>query len=255
MSPPTPPQASRPSIKERVYPESAFGGFSRWDGTLAFLNRVHALLPESGVVLDIGCGRGQASEDRCVWRRRLADLRAPGRRVVGIDVDDAGVGNPIIDEFRPIRTDGSWPLEDASVDCAVARSVLEHVPDPEAFFAELARVLKPGGYFAAHTPNRFGYPAIAASIVPNRWHAEVVGTVQKGREARDVFPTYFRMNTAGKLRRLAARRGLDCAVHSWEAEPSYLAFSPLLYRIGAIGHRLIPAAFRTVLFVWMRRPS
>jgi len=37
-----------------VFPEIAFGGFSRCDGTLAFLLRAHALAPEAGVVLDIG---------------------------------------------------------------------------------------------------------------------------------------------------------------------------------------------------------
>src|SRR6185436_11115149 len=109
---------------------------------------------------------------------------------------------------------------------------------PEAFFRELSRVLKPGGYFAAHTPNRFGYPAIIASLVPNRYHAKVVGKAQGDRDAEDVFPTVFRCNTKSRLRGLCARHGLECYVHAWEAEPGYLAFSPLLYRIGAVCHRL-----------------
>lgn len=245
--------AGHRAIEEFVYPERRFGGFSRWDGTLAFLNRVHALLPDAGTVLDIGCGRGEASEDRCAWRRKLADLRAPGRHVVGIDVDPAGRANPIIDEFRPIAADFRWPVEDASVDCAVARSVLEHVPDPGAFFSELVRVLRPGGVFCAHTPNRWGYPALGASLVPNRLHAKVLGSMQADRQERDVFPTLYRMNTGRALRRLAVRHGLDCVVFSWEADPSYLGFSAIAYRIGALAHRLIPAPFRTVLFVWMRK--
>ena len=250
----TPPAAAaRMSLKERTYPESCYGGFSRWDGTVAFLGRVHALAPTNGVVLDVGCGRGAAIDDPSPWRRQLADLRAPGRRVIGIDVDTAGTTNPIIDEFRPIPSDMRWPVENASVDCAVARSVLEHVPDPEAFFRELSRVLKPGGYFAAHTPNRFSYPSIVASLVPNRYHASVVGKVQDSREEHDVFPTVFRVNTKRKLRSISDRHGLDCYVHAWEAEPSYLMFSPFLYRVGAIVHRLIPQPFQTVLFVWARK--
>lgn len=249
--------AARPSprmaLKARTYPETNFGGFSRWDGSVAFLNRVHAIAPETGVVLDVGCGRGAASDDTCAWRRRLADLRRPGRHVIGIDVDTAGAANPIIDEFRPIAADMRWPVESASVDCAIARSVLEHVPDPQAFFRELARVLRPGGCFAAHTPNRFSYSSIAATIVPNRYHAKVVGKVQDSRAEHDVFPTVFRVNTKRKLRSVCAQHGLDCYVYAWEAEPSYLTFSPLLYRLGALVHRLIPQPFQTVLFVWARK--
>jgi SAM-dependent methyltransferase len=216
---------------------------------------MHALLPERGVVLDIGCGRGQASEDRCVRRRQLADLRGAGRRIVGIDVDEAAAANPLIDEFRPIRDIRAWPVDTASVDVAIARSVLEHVPDPDAFFAELVRVLKPGGIFAAHTPNRFGYASVAAAVISNRLHAKVIGFVQPGRQERDVFPTLFRMNSARRLRRLAVRHGLECVVHGWEGEPGYLSFSPLVYRIGAAPHRLLPPPLQSVLFVWMRKPG
>jgi len=238
-----------------VYPEARFGGFTRWDGAIAFLNRVHSLLPERGVVLDVGCGRGAAQDDACRWRQHLADLRGEDRRVIGIDVDvEAGRSNPIIDEFREIPASMRWPVDDASVDLALARSVLEHVPDPEAFFRELSRVLKPGGVFAAHTPNRFGYPAVVASLVPNRYHAKVVEKAQGDREEQDVFPTLFRCNTKRRLRSLCAEQGLDPYVYAWEAEPGYLSFSPFLYRVGAVVHRLIPQPMQSVLFVFARRP-
>ena len=173
--------------------------------------------------------------------------------MIGIDVDAAGATNPIIDEFRPIPADFRWPVADASVDLAIARSVLEHVPNPESFFNELARVVKPGGYFVAHTPNRFGYPAIAAVLIPNRHHAKIVGYAQGDREEQDVFPTLYRCNTKGASRDLLESRRFDVAVHGWEAEPGYLAFSRTLFRVASWFHRLIPQPLQTVLFVYARK--
>ena len=240
-------------LQLRSYPEAAFGGFTRCDGTIPFLDRVHALLPARGRVLDVVCGRGQQSEDPCDHRRRLADLRGGERRVIGIDVDPAAAANPFLDEFRRIDDVLRWPVEDASVDLAISVSVLEHVPEPDAFFDEVARVLKPGGVLCLRTPNKRSYPAVAARLVPNRFHARVVGTAQRDRKAEDVFPTVYRCNTARALRRQCRRHGLDHAVYSIEGEPSYLQFSPLLYRLFAVLHPLTPPSLRTTLFLFARK--
>lgn len=237
----------------RTYPETAFGGFTRCDGTIPFLDRVHALLPDQGTLLDIGCGRGQQSEDPCVFRRQLHDLRGPGRRMIGIDVDPEASANPYLDEYRRIDEVRRWPVDDASIDLAISISVLEHVPNPDAFFDEAARVLRPGGVLCLRTPNKRSYPSIAARLIPNRHHATVVGKAQRDRKAEDVFPTVYRCNTAGALRRQCRRHGLEHAVYSIEGEPSYLQFSPLLYRIFAALHPLTPPSLRTTLFLFARK--
>ena len=137
---------------ERVYPELPFGGFSRVDGTIPLLSRAHALAEGAKVVLEIGCGRGKARDDSSNYRRKLHDFRAPGRTVIGIDVDPVAATNPLIDEYRRIGSDFKWPVEDASIDFAFSDYVLEHVGNPEAYFAELRRVLAPGGLFLWTTP-------------------------------------------------------------------------------------------------------
>ena len=150
------------SLAETVYPEIAFGGYSRVDGNVQFYSRVQALLTPDAVVLDIGCGRGKQAEDSCSFRRKLYDFRGERRRVVGIDVAPAGANNPLIDEFRLLENVDRWPVEDGSVDVAVSMSVLEHVERPETFFSETWRVLKPGGYFCFRTYNKWGYVGLCA---------------------------------------------------------------------------------------------
>jgi SAM-dependent methyltransferase len=236
-----------------VYPEIAFGGYSRVDGTMDFLARAHALAPSEGTILDIGCGRGEGVEDRCRARARLCDFRRAGVKVVGIDVDPSAAGNPIIDEFRPLRIGEPWPIESASVDLAVSRSVIEHVDDVPGYFREIARVLKPGGFLAAHTSNLWSYPGIAARLVPNRLHGRAISMAQPGRQERDVFPTLYRCNSVWKLRRTLREAGLSGTVYGIEAEPSYVQFSRVAYRVAATIHSYIPSAFRSRILVYARR--
>lgn len=236
-----------------VYPEIAFGGYSRVDGTVDFHTRAHALAPVEGTILDIGCGRGEGIEDPCPLRARLFDFRRAGVRVIGIDVDPNAAANPIVDEFRPFRPGEAWPVESASVDLAISRSVIEHVDDIPGYFREVARVLKPGGRFAAHTSNVWSYPGIASRLLPNRFHGRAISVAQPGRQERDVFPTLYRCNSVWRLRRALGDAGLTGVVYGIEAEPSYLQFSRLAYRVGATLHRLIPSPFRSRLLVYARK--
>ena len=79
--------------------------------------------------------------------------------------------------------------------------------------------------------------------------------VQDDRKAEDVFPTVYRCNSRGKLLRGLRRHGLDGVVYGYEAEPKYLSFSKLAYRIGVIYQRLAPRSLRNALFVFARKPA
>ena len=131
--------------------------------------------------------------------------------------------------------------------------MLEHVSNPDAFMAELDRVLSPTGVFAARTPNKWGYPAIAARLIPNDAHAKVIVYVQSERKAEDVFPTVYRMNTRRGLRNALRKRRFDCYIYGTQGEPSYFQFSHQLFRAMAWLHLLIPSPFRSSLLVFARR--
>jgi len=242
-------------IVESVYPERYFGGYSRVDGTVEFYSRVQALLRSDDKVLDIGCGRGKDAEDACQLRRRLCDLRGENRHVVGIDVDPVGDSNPLINEFHPISDVNNWPVGSGQFDLAVSNSVIEHVEHPELFFQEAWRVLKPGGYLCIRTYNVWNYVGIAARLIPNKYHAAVTGKVQGSREEEDVFPTLYRCNTRRKVQRALEAQGFKAYVYTFQAEPSYLRFSRIAYRIGAVAHKLMPSPLRWAILAYAQKPS
>lgn len=102
----------------------------------------------SGRLLDIGCGNSPF--------RHLFD---PARsQYQGIDVEAAasfGYRNP-----ATVYYDGKTiPFPDASFDGVLCTEVMEHVPDPGPFIAEMHRVLKPGATAVVTIPwsARFHY--------------------------------------------------------------------------------------------------
>lgn len=228
------------------------GGYTRNDGAVEFSTRVRALLPDEGLVVDFGAGRGEACEDDVPFRRWLQDLRAPGRTVVGVDIDPVVADNPGLDEAHVL--DGPrLPFADGSVALVVARSVLEHVERPEEVAGELGRVLAPGGWLCAMTPNRHGYISIGARLVPNRAHARVLGHLQPTREERDVFPTVYAMNTRATLRALFPEPTYEHATYGFNVDPVYFQRVPRLGGVVARLGGLLPEALAPILMVFIRK--
>jgi len=235
--------------KERFYPEARFGGFTDIDGTVAFFNRVNALLHSSFVVLDVGCGRGAYSEDPVPYRKNLRILKGKVAKVIGIDVDQSAQENPFLDEFRLIR-DGSWPVEDSSIDLILCDNVLEHIENPVQFFGEIHRVLRSGGLLCVRTPNRWSYIALAATLIPNKYHSKVTSLVQDSRKDEDVFPTVYKCNSIRKLKSIMEKNGFKCVVYGYEAEPSYLSFSTIAYFFGVLHQRFAPGFLEPAIFAF-----
>jgi 2-polyprenyl-3-methyl-5-hydroxy-6-metoxy-1,4-benzoquinol methylase len=93
--------------------------------------------PES--VLDVGCGEGVLTVE---WADRLGD-----GRVVGIDLPDPKLQAEWDTRSRPnleFRAEEATSLSfaDDEFDLACAIEVLEHVPEPQATLAEMARVAR-----------------------------------------------------------------------------------------------------------------
>lgn len=237
----------------RYRPEIAAGGFSRYDGAVEFFTRVNSLLQPHFDVLDLGAGRGGANDDKCNYRRSLRVLRGKVRRIVGADVDQAVSTNPIVDDYRILEIGKPIPFPDASFDIILCEWVVEHIDDPESFQTEVSRLTRPGGWFCARTPNRWGLTAIVARLIPNRLHTKVLKHMQPARKEYDVFPTRYRLNTMGEIARRFPSSEWENASYPWMGDPKYHANNPAIWLLMTFWNWIMPNAFATDIFIFLRR--
>jgi SAM-dependent methyltransferase len=236
-----------------MYPEVTAGGYTHVDGTVEFYQRVNALLTGNMTVLDFGAGRGKFLEDPIPYRRELQGLRTKVATLIGIDVDEVVLQNPAVTTAHVITPGWPLPLQDESVDLVVSDWTFEHVTDPEWAGRELDRVLRPGGWICARTPNRWGYIGIGARLIPNRFHVALLRRLQPHKAAIDTFPTSYRMNTLKKLRSLFPPAAYEHCTYVMNSEPDYVGSSPLAWHIMRAAFRLLPTRLGGILCVFVRK--
>jgi SAM-dependent methyltransferase len=241
-----------------VRPERAAGGYSRDEGVIDFYTRVAMLLKPEFTVLDLGAGRGgriidAQKPDTPPHYRRLVQLKGQVRRVIGVDVDPIVLTNDGMDERYVIDPSGSLPLADSSIDLAYADWVIEHIENPKLFAGEIARVLKPGGWFCARTPNRFGVIAIAASAIPEKLHGTLLSRLQPGHNQIDKFPKFYRMNTISAITYAFPDESFVNASYMYSAEPAYHGGKEWLYRIFDAYERIMPSRMKNLVFVFVKK--
>lgn len=220
------------------------------DSSLTFWTMAQTVALDCSTVVDVGCGRGAMVG---AWGdgRSLHDLRAPGRHVIGTDVDPDAAANGVVDEFR-LMTDGRWPLEDGEADLVVSDWVLEHVDRPDQFVHELDRVLRPGGVFLARTVSRYSPMALAARLTPQRRHVDVLRRLQPSKGREDTFPTRYRMNRRADLARLLDGRFTWSSVHRPGLE-TYVRPWPVVASGVSVIEKLLPQQAHLALVVCARK--
>jgi 2-polyprenyl-3-methyl-5-hydroxy-6-metoxy-1,4-benzoquinol methylase len=106
-------------------------------------DRLTAMIPQDGSVLDVGCGRGDFL--RYVLRKR------PDVRLTGIDYSSNQD-----DTIHFLKGDVlTLDIRDR-FDVVVSLAVIEHVPDCVTFTHRLRELVKPGGTMAVMTLNESG---------------------------------------------------------------------------------------------------
>ena len=153
--------------------------------------------------LDVGCGHQILPQWRAEQEKHLVETC---QSIVGIDASAPSLSKHRSIKVRVAGNIGRLPFRDDRFSLVTANMAVEHLDNPGTQFAEIARVLKPGGIFILHTPNRRGYTTIAARLIPDLIKRKLVYLLQQ-READDVFQTFYRANTKAEIATLAGGAG------------------------------------------------
>jgi 2-polyprenyl-3-methyl-5-hydroxy-6-metoxy-1,4-benzoquinol methylase len=140
---------------------SAFNDFICFIPKL-FNNNFEIHFSSNGKVLDVGCGNG----------RYLDGMKKLGWLVKGVEFNESAVRVCNLSGLDVHHGDLlSANFDTDSFDVINVSHVIEHVPNPKEFFAELSRVLKKNGTLIIKTPNS---QALGRRLFSINWYANDV---------------------------------------------------------------------------------
>lgn len=205
--------------------------------------------------LDLGCGHQLLPSWRCENERYLVGKPS---LFVGLDYDYYSLRNHKTIQVL-VRGDISrLPFPSEAFDLVTSNMVFEHLSDPENQLKEILRILKPGGSLIFHTPNFMGYGTVLAVIIPESLKAKVIRFLQQ-RNDEDIFPTYYRINTERKIRKLAESVGFKVAKLRLIVSSAQLVMVPPLVIIELLFIRFlmtnIARRFRTNIIAVLTKPD
>lgn len=189
---------------------------------------MHRLVHNETRLLDAGCGPGGL----------VKDYVGIAAQVVGVDRYASTFQEPA-EIHTLVESDlDTLPFPDAHFDVVTCSWVLEHLREPKRVFAEVSRVLKPGGHFLFITPNKRNYVVWLRQMMPNNLGRRATRAIY-ARNEDFINPTYYRANTFNTIDRLLTDAGLRCERFEHVGDPTYLAFNELMFRASLVAERLI----------------
>lgn len=172
---------------------------SRQYSQILYAQMLSKLVPDRAAWLDAGCGhqvfkiKSTLEEAQIVSRTNLA---------VGCDLDLQSLRMHRSFNLRACSDLRRLPFRSGGFNFITLNYVAEHLEDPNATFAELARVLRPGGTLVIVTPNALGYfvrlSRLGHKFLPKSLIRRFI-LIREFRSPEDIYPTFYRANTRENL--------------------------------------------------------
>ncbi|MBE9010111.1 methyltransferase domain-containing protein [Pseudanabaenaceae cyanobacterium LEGE 13415] len=147
--------------------------------------------PSSSVLLDVGCGTGNLKP----FVAKLCD------RYIGIDAVQYPEFSKNTEFIRQNLDRPLIGLFDNFADVVISVETIEHLENPRAFYRELVRITKPGGYVIVTTPNQLSLLSKLTLLLKNQFNAF--------QEAPGLYPSHITALLEVDLRRIAREAGLS----------------------------------------------
>jgi SAM-dependent methyltransferase len=152
------------------------------------------------VVVDVGAGK----------RTPFADHLDDEATLIGVDIaEDELKHNKDLDRAIVCDISAGVQLDTASADLLCSRSVLEHIPDVEAFAKESFRVLRDGGTMVHYIPCRFAPFALLNTMLPNRLTKFLMRFTHEENVGICGFPTVYDHCWPSEIRRVFRDAGFE----------------------------------------------
>jgi hypothetical protein len=122
--------------------------------------------------------------------------------------------------------------------------------------------LRPGGVYCMRTPNLFHYVTMGAYMMPHSLHLLLANRLRsRPEDAHDPYPTWYRANSRGRLRKLCRTAGLcEPIITMVEPEPSYgrahaLLFYPMMAYERTVNLSSAFSGLRVTILMSVRKPA
>jgi len=173
--------------------------------------RFVAATPRGGSLLDLGSSDGQTL---C----HMSELR-PDLRIASVDIAGRPARTPAKTEFvqADLESD-SLPWPDGSFDSITCMHLVEHLHSMEKIWAEITRLLRPGGRVYVETP---GTESVNTTSAP---------AAMRGKVTMNFYddPTHVAPVSIQSLQTVATRSGLTVMDHGRSRNWLFAAVYPLL---------------------------
>jgi ubiquinone/menaquinone biosynthesis C-methylase UbiE len=229
------------AIFDRAYPTFK-------DAGTHYTEHIAAQVTPKSLLLDVGCGRDSLA----------AQPIQRAHYTTGIDLALEDLQQNQLLHSTSMANATHLPFPDVTFDVVVSQWVVEHFTAPEHAFAEISRVLKPGGAFILMTTNAHNYIPLISRMIPSQLQEFLITTLLK-RPRGESFPTYFRANTHQRLTMLAAASGLEIEHFVFVGNPFYMVFNVLAFRAAVVFEKLTDAPrwqwLKLYIVATLRKPA